>query len=114
MALQIFQIIFPSTAVAPQRFFYRVTGTALVIAAAGTLDLNGATTQFTDDAGSDGPVIVPAVSPNGYYNFYANGVMQESGTYTVAPATETITFNVAVTFPVNTILILEAVVVSPA
>ncbi|MCQ6561782.1 DUF4183 domain-containing protein [Paenibacillus mendelii] len=112
MALQIFQIVFPGTALDPERFFHQVTGTALVIAAAGTLDLNDAARPFSNDAGTS-PVTVPLVSPTGYYNFYANGVMQEGGAYSVDAATSTITFNVAVTFPVNTILILEAITVSP-
>jgi len=110
MPLQIFQITFPGTALDPQRFFLQVTGTSIVLAATDELDLNGATTQFSNDAGTS-PVTVPVVAPNGYYNFYVNGVMQEAGAYTVN-ADNTITFNVAATFTVGTILILEAVEVS--
>ncbi|WP_230199392.1 DUF4183 domain-containing protein [Bacillus ndiopicus] len=62
--------------------------------------------NFLDDSGSAAtafPIVV-----NGYYNFYINGVLQESDSYTVS-ATE-LTFNgVTGTIGAGTPLVIEAV-----
>lgn len=113
MAIQIYQIVFPKASVAPQRFI-RQLAAPLTVAAAGTIDLNSLTEPFSDDAGNS-PVTVPTVSPNGYYNLYVDGVMQEGGAYQVnAAPTNTITLNVGATFTASTILVLEAAVITTA
>ncbi|QAY67274.1 DUF4183 domain-containing protein [Paenibacillus protaetiae] len=113
MALQIYQIAFPTAVIAPQRFF-RQLAADLTVATGGTIALNGEDEPFSNDTGAS-PVTVPAVGTTGYYNFYVNGVMQEGGSFAVTPGTDdvaVITLNVNATFTADTILVLEAVMVS--
>jgi hypothetical protein len=115
MALQIFQIIFPSATVETQSFFRQLAADLTITAGAPAVDLNAVAEPFDNDLGA-APVVVPAVAPNGYYNLYVDGVKQESGSYSVNAATNTITFNAAITttFNAGSILVLEAVLVTTA
>jgi hypothetical protein len=115
MALQIFQITFPTASVTTESFFRKLAADLIITAGAPVIDLNDVDEPFDNDAGAS-PVTVPAVAPNGYYNLYIDGVKQESGSYVVDAALATITFNVAIstTFLADTIIILEAVIVTTA
>ena len=65
-----------------------------------------AATAFLDDSGN--PATAFPVVANGYYNFYINGVLQESDSYTIS-ATELTFYEVTGTLNSGTPLVVEAV-----
>ena len=82
--------------------FFNVLAASLPVADGTTI----AATAFLNDSGNAATAF--PVIENGYYNLYINGVLQESGSYTIS-ATE-LTFNeVTGTLSAGTPLILEAV-----
>ena len=83
------------------RFFNVLTDTLVI--ADGTTVL---ATDFLNDSGTNATTF--PVVPNGFYNLYINGVLQEGGSYTISP-TE-LTFNeVTGSLSAGTPLVVEAV-----
>ncbi|MFK4301173.1 MULTISPECIES: DUF4183 domain-containing protein [unclassified Paenibacillus] len=101
MALSIFNVVI-SAAVTSSRFFYTWPTTTPI-----SPGLNTPATSFVDDTGTAATAF-PTV-PNGYYNFYINGVLQEQGTFSVSTSALTINTGSAGPISANTPFIIEAV-----
>ncbi|RAP30425.1 hypothetical protein C2W64_01621 [Brevibacillus laterosporus] len=103
MALTIFNVVL-SANVTSTRFFFPWTGGNI---AAG---LNVPVTDFVDDTGTAATAF-PAIT-NGYYNFYINGVLQESGNSSIS--TTALTIHTASSGPIaaNTPFVVEFVQLS--
>ncbi|SFJ24039.1 protein of unknown function [Paenibacillus sp. UNC496MF] len=107
MPTQLFNIVTPSVQASVGTFFFSSSALTDVT----TFTVTGA--QFANDAG-DTPSTIPDVSPNGYYNLFINGVLQQRTTYVVTPgagATGTVVFTSDAPFSLlaDTPVILEAV-----
>lgn len=72
-------------------------------------------TKFTDDAGDIMATnLTPVTTDNGYYLLFVNGVLQQTGLYTVSTDGSQVTVNDAATVPVGAPITLIVTNFAPA